>query len=98
MSSPSRPDLAVEHLQKATALDPQDGESWFNLGAVLEACERLEESWKAYEKSKDLGVERAEENKRNVVAKILAAKLANNDRRKGEKAAEANTSRDETNR
>ncbi|CAO1617124.1 unnamed protein product [Parajaminaea phylloscopi] len=77
MSSPSRPDLAVEHLQKATALDNQDGESWFNLGAVLEACERLEEALKAYERSKDLGIERADENKRNVVAKILAAKLAN---------------------
>lgn len=76
MSSPPRPDLAVEHLQKATSLDPRDGESWFNLAAVLEACERLEESVKAYEKSIELGIDRAEENKRNCVAKILAARLA----------------------
>lgn len=81
MSSPARPDLAVEHLQKAVEIDraagpgAEDGEVWFNLGAVLEACERLEESVKAYEKARELGIERAGMNLRNVTAKILAVKV-----------------------
>lgn len=75
LSTPPRPDLAVQHLQSAVSLSPTDGESWFNLGAVLEACERLEESVKAYEKAQELGVERAEENLRNVGGKILASRL-----------------------
>ncbi|CAO1638687.1 unnamed protein product [Sympodiomycopsis kandeliae] len=75
MSSPPRPDLATEHLKKASLLDPEDGEIWFNLGAVLEACEQLEESVKAYRKASEMGIDRAEQNYRNVSAKILAAKL-----------------------
>lgn len=75
LSQPPRPDLAVSHLQSAVQLSPTDGESWFNLGAVLEACERLEESAKAYEKAQEQGVERATENLRNVGGKILAARL-----------------------
>lgn len=57
MSTPPRPDLATEHLKKAALLDPTDGEIWFNLGAVLEACEQLEESLEAYASAKDAGIE-----------------------------------------
>lgn len=37
LSVPSRADLALEHLQKALELTPDDGEICFNLAAVLEA-------------------------------------------------------------
>lgn len=76
MSVPSRPDLAIEHLKQAAAITPEDAEVQFNLGAVLEACEQLDESIKAYERAQKGGIERAKENVRNVRAKILAIKLA----------------------
>lgn len=76
MSSPPRPDLAIHHLQTSTQLDPSDGETWFNLGAVFEACERLLEARDAYGEAEKRGVERARENSRNVGAKILSAKVA----------------------
>lgn len=76
MSTPARPDLAVEHLSEAARLDPEDGEVQFNLGAVLEACERLEEALESYRRAGERGIERAEMNGRNVAAKILAAKAA----------------------
>jgi tetratricopeptide (TPR) repeat protein len=75
MSVPSRPDLAIEHLKKAAAITPEDAEVQFNLGAVLEACEQLDESIKAYERAQKGGIERAKENVRNVKAKILAIKM-----------------------
>lgn len=37
LSVPSRADLALEHLQQALELTPDDGEICFNLAAVLEA-------------------------------------------------------------
>lgn len=76
MSVPSRPDLAIEHLKQAAAITPEDAEVQFNLGAVLEACEQLDESIKAYERAHKGGIERAKENIRNVNAKILAIKTA----------------------
>lgn len=76
MSVPSRPDLAIDHLKQAARLTPDDPEVQFNLGAVLEACEQLEEAAKAYEQARSGGIERAQENIRNVKSKILAARVA----------------------
>ncbi|UZJ51801.1 hypothetical protein CBS101457_001121 [Exobasidium rhododendri] len=75
MSTPSRPDLAVEHLKLAANITPGDPEVQYNLGAVLEACEQLEESVRAYDRALKGGIERAEENLRNVRAKILSIRL-----------------------
>ncbi|WFD40890.1 uncharacterized protein MJAP1_003881 [Malassezia japonica] len=75
MSKPSRPDLAIEHLQTAASQTPDDAEIQFNLGAVLEACEQLEGAVEAYKKASLGGIERAEQNVRNCTAKLMAARL-----------------------
>ncbi|WFD48153.1 hypothetical protein GLX27_002821 [Malassezia furfur] len=75
MSKPSRPDLALEHLRTAASQSPDDAEIHFNLGAVLEACEELEEAIEAYKKAVQGGIERAEQNVRNCMAKIMSARL-----------------------
>ena len=48
----------------AAKITPKDPEVQYNLGAVLEACEQLEESIVAYERALKGGIERAEENLR----------------------------------
>lgn len=57
MSKPSRPDLATEHLRTAAAQSPDDPEIHYNLGAVLEACEELQEALQAYQRAYDGGIE-----------------------------------------
>ncbi|PKI85555.1 hypothetical protein MVES_000079 [Malassezia vespertilionis] len=76
MSMPSRADLAVEHLRTAAAQSPGDPEIHFNLGAVLEACEMLEEALVEYQRAVEGGIDRAKENVRNCMAKLMTAKLA----------------------
>ncbi|KDN53351.1 TPR-like protein [Tilletiaria anomala UBC 951] len=75
LSSPSRPDLAVKHLKTAASISPSDPEIQYNLAAVLEAVEQLEEALIAYKRAFDGGIERASQNIRNVNAKILSARL-----------------------
>ncbi|KAJ4473698.1 TPR-like protein [Lentinula aciculospora] len=70
-----RPDLALHHLRIASSLAPQDPEIAFNLAAVLEATENLEESLEYYEKCLAHGIERAKMHIRNVKAKILAQRV-----------------------
>ncbi len=77
MSKPSRPDLAVSHLKTAASITPDDPEIQYNLAAVLEACEQLEEALVAYKRALEGGIQRAEQNIRNCSAKILSAKFAN---------------------
>ncbi|KAH9993701.1 hypothetical protein BJV74DRAFT_364180 [Russula compacta] len=55
----SRPDLALQHLQIAGKLAPEDPEIAFNLASVLEAFERLPEALEYYKRSKRYGVDRA---------------------------------------
>ncbi|KAE8211484.1 hypothetical protein CF327_g4758 [Tilletia walkeri] len=89
MSVPPRPDLAVDHLKTAASISPEDAEIQFNLGAVLEACEQLEEAGKAYQRALDGGIARAETNLRNVSAKLATALLAVKDHEKNmEKTAQ----------
>lgn len=57
MSKPSRPDLATNHLRTAAAQSPDDPEIHYNLGAVLEACEELQEALQAYQRAYDGGIE-----------------------------------------
>ncbi|KAL9933740.1 hypothetical protein V8E36_007398 [Tilletia maclaganii] len=76
MSVPPRPDLAIDHLKTAASINPDDAEIQFNLGAVLEACEQLEEAGKAYQRALDGGIARAEMNLRNISAKRATAMLA----------------------
>ncbi|EPQ31989.1 uncharacterized protein PFL1_00187 [Pseudozyma flocculosa PF-1] len=76
LSKPSRPDLAVDHLKTAATITPDDPEIQYNLAAVLEACEQLEEALTAYKRALDGGIQRAEQNIRNCSAKILGAKVA----------------------
>jgi len=75
MSPPSRPDLALHHLQTAASLAPDDAEIAFNLAAVLEACGHLEPALEEYKRAKKFGVDRAELHIRNVSAKILGKRM-----------------------
>ncbi|BGP41582.1 hypothetical protein JCM10450v2_005632 [Rhodotorula kratochvilovae] len=84
LAQPPQPDKALEHLQKALMINPDDGEVCFNLAAVLEATEELDEALVAYERALKLGIARAEVNVRNVSSKILGKKRA--EAEKAEKA------------
>ncbi|KAK4049543.1 hypothetical protein OIV83_004040 [Microbotryomycetes sp. JL201] len=87
LSTPPRPDKALEHLQRALMMNPEDGEVCFNLAAVLEATGEEEEAMLAYQKAEKLGIERAQVNIRNLGAKLLAKA------RKEEEEKEAQTSK-----
>ncbi|KAN0063462.1 hypothetical protein ACQY0O_003909 [Thecaphora frezii] len=76
LSKPSRPDLAVSHLKTAATITPDDPEIQYNLAAVLEACEQLEDALIAYKRALKGGIQRAEQNIRNCSAKILGARVA----------------------
>lgn len=49
-------------IRLAASITPSDAEVQFNLGAVLEACEQLEEAIVAYDRAFKGGIERAQEN------------------------------------
>lgn len=70
------PQKAVEHYKKAIALDKEDGEIRYNYAAVLDHLGNLEEAANEYEMAAQLGVARAQENLRNVKAKIKEKELA----------------------
>ena len=72
LSSPSNPDKALTYLSQARELNPDDAEVAFNLAVVSEATGQLETALDNYQAAKSLGVERADENVRNVGAKIIA--------------------------
>ncbi|ORY69170.1 hypothetical protein BCR35DRAFT_308199 [Leucosporidium creatinivorum] len=74
LSTPPRPDKALEHLQQALMISPEDGEVCFNLAAVLEATGELEEAMIAFQRAEKLGIERAAINIRNLGAKLLGKK------------------------
>ncbi|GAA6063609.1 hypothetical protein JCM10212_006226 [Sporobolomyces blumeae] len=74
LSSPPRPDKALEHLQKALMINPDDGEVCYNLAAVLEATGEFDEAMVAFERADKLGIDRAKINIRNLGGKILAKK------------------------
>lgn len=66
----------MSHLKTAAGITPDDPEIQYNLAAVLEACEQLEEALVAYKRALEGGIQRAEQNIRNCSAKILGAKVA----------------------
>lgn len=68
LSQPPNAEKALEHLQKALMMNPDDGEVCYNLAAVLEATGQLDDALIAYERSIKLGIERAAVNVRNVRA------------------------------
>ncbi|KAI5454964.1 hypothetical protein NCC49_002240 [Naganishia albida] len=74
LAKPPQAALAIQHLKQALELSPEDPEIAFNLAAVLESTGNNEPALTLYEKAVSLGVERAEQNVRNVKAKIAAAK------------------------
>ncbi len=65
-----QPEKAVEYYKKAISLDKEDGEIRYNYAAVLDHLGKLEEAANEYEMAAQLGVARAQENLRNVRAKI----------------------------
>lgn len=87
LSKPSRPDLAVSHLKTAAKITPEDPEIQYNLAAVLEACEQLEDALTAYKRALEGGIQRAEQNIRNCSAKLLAAKFAVQEQQQQEEEA-----------
>lgn len=80
LSKPPEPFKALEHLKKAVELDPTDGEICFNLGAVNEANDNLADALAEYTRARQLGVKRAEQNIRNVGAKLLRKRLEEEER------------------
>lgn len=88
LSKPSRPDLAVSHLKTAARITPEDPEIQYNLAAVLEACEQLEDALTAYKRALEGGIQRAEQNIRNCSAKLLAAKFAVQEQQQAADAAD----------
>jgi len=66
----SRPDLALQHLQMAAKLAPDDPEIAFNVASVLEAFGRLTEALEHYKRSKRYGVDRAAVHIKDISAKI----------------------------
>lgn len=66
LSQPSQPDLAVKHLKTAASIAPEDPEIAYNLAAVLEACEQLDDALKQYRRAYEGGIQRADQNIRNV--------------------------------
>ncbi|KAJ9106217.1 hypothetical protein QFC21_001361 [Naganishia friedmannii] len=79
LAKPPQAALAIRHLKQALELSPEDPEIAFNLAAVLESTGNNEPALKLYEKAVSLGVDRAQQNVRNVKAKIVAAKAAEAD-------------------
>lgn len=75
MAPPTRPQLALQHLQIAASLAPEDGEIAYNLAAVLEASGQLDAALVQYKRSLEYNIERAEQNIRNVSAKIFGQRL-----------------------
>ncbi|KAG0151674.1 hypothetical protein CROQUDRAFT_71401 [Cronartium quercuum f. sp. fusiforme G11] len=75
LSEPPQPHKALEHLKSAVELDPEDGEIRFNLAAVNEANNHLDDALAEYHHAKRLGIARAEQNIRNVGAKLLRRRL-----------------------
>ncbi|POW17354.1 hypothetical protein PSTT_00752 [Puccinia striiformis] len=81
-------ELTLEHLRLANQLDPTDPEICFNLGAVNEANGNLVDALAEYTRAKQLGVERAEQNIRNVSAKLLRKRLEEEEKKKTKKKQE----------
>ncbi|KAJ8324826.1 hypothetical protein QVD99_002826 [Batrachochytrium dendrobatidis] len=71
-------ETATPHYEAALELTPDDGEVHYNYGVVLDASSKLELAVEHYQKARKLGVELAEKNLRNVLAKLIGqkAKLA----------------------
>ncbi|GAA6016770.1 hypothetical protein JCM11491_001801 [Sporobolomyces phaffii] len=85
LSKPPRPEKALEHLQKALMINPDDGEVCYNLAAVLEATGELDEAMVAFERAQKLGIDRAQINIRNLGGKILAKKREEAEKEKEKK-------------
>lgn len=60
---------AFENIIKATTLNPQMSEVWYNLGVLYEKCRQPDEALIAYSKVLDLESEDAEAQKRIVAIK-----------------------------
>jgi len=76
LSTPPNAAKAIEHLQRAMEIEPNDGEINFNAGVIFEATDRLEDALREYNRASELGIERAAQCIRNVGGKILEKKRA----------------------
>ncbi|KAK9670898.1 hypothetical protein K7432_017282 [Basidiobolus ranarum] len=65
---------ALEHIEEASKLSPYDGEIFYNYGVLLDASGKLEDAVEKYRAAKELGIERAETNLRNAMARLLKEK------------------------
>ncbi|KAJ1332333.1 hypothetical protein BSLG_008638 [Batrachochytrium salamandrivorans] len=65
---------AVPHYEAALKITPEDGEVHYNYGVVLDAASRLEEAIHHYQQARKLGVEVADKNLRNALAKLIGQK------------------------
>ncbi|AAW47066.2 hypothetical protein CNN01320 [Cryptococcus deneoformans JEC21] len=78
---PPKPAFAIKHLTKALELSPEDPEIAFNLAAVLESTGNLDTALTLYKKAQSGGIERAAQNVRNVSAKLLGQKVAEQEKK-----------------
>ncbi|EKC98664.1 hypothetical protein A1Q2_07024 [Trichosporon asahii var. asahii CBS 8904] len=82
MSQPPNAPEAIKALTAALEIAPEDPEIQYNLAAILEATNSLEQALALYKKAHSGGIERAATNVRNVGAKILAQRMKEEEQNK----------------
>ena len=63
---------ANNHYEKALELTPEDGQLHYNYAAVLDAQSNLERAIEHYQLARKYGIEIAEKNLRNAMARFVA--------------------------
>ncbi|KAI9335903.1 hypothetical protein BDR26DRAFT_865328 [Obelidium mucronatum] len=69
-----KPEMALEHYEIATGLNPEDGEVQYNYGVVLDSMGKLSEAIEQYERAVTNGVDQAQKNLASARER-LSAKL-----------------------
>ena len=73
---------ALEHYQKALEIDPEDGETHYNVAAVLDQDGQLEKAIEHYQIAVSFGIVQAENTLRNARARWDARAIAGNNDKK----------------
>ncbi|KAJ3090172.1 hypothetical protein HK102_004476 [Quaeritorhiza haematococci] len=78
-------DRATTHYEAAIRIQPKDGEIHFNYAVVLDSMGHLEKAIEHYNKAVESGIERANQNLRNAVAKVKSKGKAKEEGKGGDK-------------
>jgi tetratricopeptide (TPR) repeat protein len=64
-------DKAFSHYEAALRLNPEDGQTHYNYACVLDSRSELERAIEHYQLARKNGIEMAEKNLRNAMAKLI---------------------------